>query len=71
MTILPRDAREKGIVSAAVRLIAEEGLSIRQIFVTDPLLSEEPRLVVIIEGEFPPTIIEGIRRLPQVRQVTF
>lgn len=71
MTILPRDAREKGIVSAAVRLIAEEGLSIRQIFVTDPLLSEEPRLVVIIEGDFPPAIIEGIRRLPQVRQVTF
>jgi len=71
MTILPKDASEKGIVSAAVRVIAEEGLSIRQIFVTDPLLSEEPRLVVIIEGDFPPPVIEGIRRLPQVRQITF
>ncbi|MCU0632427.1 MAG: regulator of amino acid metabolism, contains ACT domain protein [Methanolinea sp.] len=71
MTILPKDASEKGIVSAAVRIIAEEGLSIRQIFVTDPLLSEEPRLVVIIEGDFSPSVIEGIRRLPQVRQITF
>ncbi|HNQ28695.1 MAG: hypothetical protein A4E36_00659 [Methanoregulaceae archaeon PtaB.Bin009] len=71
MTILPKDASERGIVSAAVRVIAEEGLSIRQIYVTDPVLSEEPRLVVIIEGDFPPAVIEGIRRLPQVRQITF
>ena len=69
MVILPRDAREKGIVSAAVRVIAEEGLSIRQLFVTDPFLSEEPRLVIIIDGDFIPAVIEGIRRLPQVRQV--
>jgi hypothetical protein len=27
--------------------------------------------VVIIEGDFPPAVIEGIRRLPQVRQITF
>jgi len=71
MTILPKDASEKGIVSAAVRVIAEEGLSIRQIYVTDPLLSEDPRLVVIIDGEYPPSVIEGIRRLPQVRQIIF
>ena len=71
MTILPKDASEKGIVSAAVRVIAEEGLSIRQIYVTDPLLSEDPRLVVIIDGEYPPSVIEGIRRLPQVRRIIF
>lgn len=71
MTILPKDASEKGIVNAAVRVIAEEGLSIRQIYVTDPLLSEDPRLVVIIDGEYPPSVIEGIRRLPQVRQIIF
>lgn len=71
MTILPKDASEKGIVSAAVRVISGEGLSIRQIYVTDPLLSEDPRLVVITDGEIPPSVIEGIRRLPQVRQITF
>jgi len=71
MTILPKDASEKGIVSAAVRVTAEEGLSIRQIFVTDPLLSEDPKLVVIIDGEFPTPVIEGFRRLPQVRQIIF
>src|SRR5512137_1543507 len=39
--VLPRDANEKGIVGAAVRVLTEHNLSIRQIFVTDPQLSEE------------------------------
>lgn len=69
MTIYPIDATEKGIVSGAVRVISEAGLSIRQIYVTDPLLSEDPRLVVIIDGDFPPEVIEGVRRLPQVRKI--
>lgn len=69
MTIYPRDATEKGIVSEAVRVISEAGLSIRQIYVTDPLLSEDPKLVIIIEGDFPPRVIEGVRHLPQVRKI--
>lgn len=69
MTILPKDASEKGIVSAAVRVIAEAGVTIRQIYVTDPQLSEDPRLVVIIDGEFPAPVIEGLRHLPQVRRI--
>jgi hypothetical protein len=69
MTILPKDASEKGIVSAAVKVIAEAGVTIRQIYVTDPQLSEEPRLVVIVDGEFPASVIEGLRHLPQVRRI--
>lgn len=71
LTIFPKDASEKGIVNDAVRVIAEHGLSIRQIYVTDPLLSEDPRLVIITDGDFPVPVIEGIRRLPQVRQIIF
>jgi hypothetical protein len=69
ITVLPQDAREKGIVSAAVGVISGHNLNIRQIFVTDPQLSEEPRLVIIIEGEIPGEVIEAIRKLPQVKQV--
>ena len=61
--------REKGIVSAAVKVIAEAGVTIRQIYVTDPQLSEEPRLVVIVDGEFPASVIEGLRHLAQVRRI--
>ncbi|MCQ8894105.1 MAG: regulator of amino acid metabolism, contains ACT domain protein [Methanolinea sp.] len=69
LTIYPKDASERGIVSAAVRVISDAGLSIRQIYVTDPLLSEDPRLVIIVDGDLPPSVIEGIHHLPQVRQI--
>jgi predicted regulator of amino acid metabolism with ACT domain len=68
-TIYPRNATERGIVSNAVRIVSEAGLSIRQIYVTDPLLSEDPKLVIIIEGDFPPFVIETVRHLPQVRNI--
>ena len=50
ITVLPRNASERGIVGAAVRVLSAHNLSIRQIFVTDPQLSEEPKLVMIIEA---------------------
>ena len=69
ITVLPRDANEKGIVGAAVRVLTEHNLSIRQIFVTDPQFSEEPKLVIIIEDRLPVGTVEAIRALPQVKQV--
>jgi predicted regulator of amino acid metabolism with ACT domain len=68
-TVLPRNAQEKGIVSSVVRVVSRQNLTIRQIFVTDPYFSEEPRLVVIIDEQIPHGLIEEIRALPQVKQV--
>jgi predicted regulator of amino acid metabolism with ACT domain len=68
-TVLPRNAREKGIVSAVIRVVSARGLTIRQIFVTDPYFSEEPKLVVIVEERVPRGLFEEIRALPQVKQV--
>jgi predicted regulator of amino acid metabolism with ACT domain len=36
ITILPKNAQEKGIVGSAVQILHNYNLSIRQIFVTDP-----------------------------------
>ena len=69
ITVLPKNASERGIVGAAVRVLSDHNLSIRQIFVTDPQFSEEPKLVIIIEDTLPAGIIEKIRALPQVKQV--
>jgi predicted regulator of amino acid metabolism with ACT domain len=69
ITVLPKNASERGIVGAAVRVIADYYLSIRQIFVTDPQFSEEPKLVIIVEEPLPPGVVEQIRALPQVKQV--
>jgi predicted regulator of amino acid metabolism with ACT domain len=68
-TVLPRNAQERGIVSSVLRVLQGRSLTIRQIFVTDPYLAEEPKLVVIIEEKVPPGLFEEIRALPQVKQV--
>jgi predicted regulator of amino acid metabolism with ACT domain len=68
-TVLPRNAQEKGIVSAVLRSVQSRSLTIRQIFVTDPYFAEEPKLVVIIDGRIPKGLVEEIRALPQVKQV--
>ena len=69
ITILPRNAFEKGIVGAAVQILHRFNLGIRQIFVTDPYFSEQPRLVIIIGEPLPPGVIEELRVLPQIRQI--
>jgi predicted regulator of amino acid metabolism with ACT domain len=69
ITVLPKNANERDIVGAAVRVLSEHQLAIRQIFVTDPQFSEEPKLVMIVEDPLPSGVIEQIRALPQVRQV--
>jgi hypothetical protein len=69
ITVLPKNANDRGIVGAAVRVLSDYQLSIRQIFVTDPQFSEDPKLVIILEDALPDGVIEKIRGLPQVRQV--
>ena len=69
ITVLPKNASERGIVGAAVRVLSGHNLSIRQIFVTDPQFSEEPKLVIILDQLLPHGVIEEIRALPQVKKV--
>jgi uncharacterized protein len=69
ITVLPKNASERGIVGAAVRVLSGHNLSIRQIFVTDPQFSEEPKLVIIVDELLPHGVIEEIRALPQVKKV--
>jgi predicted regulator of amino acid metabolism with ACT domain len=50
-------------------VLSEFDLPIRQIFVTDPHMSEDPKLVIIVDEELPVGVVEKIRALPQVKQV--
>ncbi len=69
ITVLPRNAQEKGIVEAAVGVLTAHDLPIRQIFVTDPYFAEDPKLVIVLDGPLPPGIAEALKALPQVRKV--
>ncbi|MDD4127998.1 MAG: regulator of amino acid metabolism, contains ACT domain protein [Methanomicrobium sp.] len=69
ITIYPKDAGQKGIVGAAVAVLTKHNLSISQIFVTDSQLSEDPKLVIIVEKNPPPAVYEELRQLPQIRKI--
>ena len=59
ITVMPDDAEQKGIVGDAVRVIADNGISIRQIFVTDSHLSEDPKLVIVVDEALPSFVYEA------------
>ncbi|RXE56571.1 regulator of amino acid metabolism, contains ACT domain protein [Methanoculleus taiwanensis] len=69
ITLIPKDAQQKGIVGAAVAVLVNRELAIRQIFVTDPYYAEEPKLVMILDEKVPPVVFEELRALPQVKQL--
>ena len=71
ITILPKNAQEKGIVGSAIQILHNHNLSIRQIFVTDPYINVNPKLVIIIDEPLPKGVIEELRALPQIKSIIF
>jgi len=70
ITLYPKNAHQKGIVGAAVAVLVDHDLPIRQIFVTDPYLAEEPKLVMIVDApRVPASVYECLRALPQVQRL--
>ncbi len=69
ITILPKNAGDKNIVSSAVDVLASYDLPLRQIFVTDPYVVKTPRLVIIIDGVIPADAIQKLRNLPTVQSL--
>ncbi|HJJ28240.1 MAG TPA: regulator of amino acid metabolism, contains ACT domain protein [Methanocorpusculum sp.] len=71
LTIYPRNAGDKNIVSSALSVLTKHDIALRQIFVTDPYFIERPRLVLIVEGDLPGEVITELRRLPAVESISF
>ncbi len=69
ITILPKNAGDKNIVSSAVSVLAEYDLKLRQIFVTDPYVVETPRLVIIIDGTIPADALQKLHSLKAVNSI--
>lgn len=71
MTVEVDSADASGIVAEVTGLIADHGISIRQIISEDPEFTDEPRLHIITDEEFPGELLLAIRKLPFVRRVEF
>ncbi|QHS18143.1 amino acid-binding protein [Halopenitus persicus] len=71
LTIEVAAADESGIVAEVSGLIADHGLTIRQIISDDPEFAADPKLYVILDDDVPGELLVAIRELPYVRRVEF
>jgi hypothetical protein len=71
LTVWVEDESESGIVAEVTALIAERGISIRQIISEDPEFAADPKLYVVTDESLPGDLLVEIRRLPFVRKVEF
>ncbi len=65
---IPKDAGSKGIIVRVANVIAESGISIRQITTDDPMF-ENPAMTIVTEKPLPGDVIDKIMGLPEVKKV--
>ena len=71
LTVEVAEADESGIVAEVTTLIAEAGLSIRQVISEDPEFTDDPKLYVITDADVSGDLLVEIRDLEYVRRVGF
>lgn len=59
--IVPEDANEPGILSDVSATVYRAGVAIRQAVVIDDARGENPRLVLVLDGSFPPEYLPALR----------
>lgn len=70
VVVINAEPKAVGVVAEATRLIAEEGISIRQILAEDPELFPEPKLTIITERELPGGMIPKLLKIAGVKGVS-
>jgi hypothetical protein len=64
------DASKPGIIGAVASKIAEHGIAIRQAIADDPYIVEDPKFTVITGREIPGKLIEDLRKIEGIRNIT-
>jgi predicted regulator of amino acid metabolism with ACT domain len=71
LTVEVGDPDAAGIVADITGLLADVGLSLRQVLSDDPEFADEPKLYLITDEELPGDLLVSIRDLPYVRSIEF
>ena len=71
LTVWVEDETRHGIVAEITGLLADHGISIRQVISEDPEFATDPKLYVVTDTRPPGDLLVAIRDLPYVRQVEF
>lgn len=66
--IIPTDAASKGIIANVTRIIADAGISVRQITTDDPMF-KNAEMTVVTEKPIPRELIDRILKLPEIKKV--
>jgi predicted regulator of amino acid metabolism with ACT domain len=71
LTVWVEDETRHGIVAEITGLLADHGISIRQVISEDPEFATDPKLYLVTDTRPPGDLLVAIRDLPYVRQVEF
>ncbi len=68
--IIPENPHLPGIFKGVAKIIADEGISIRQAIGEDYDLAENPRFIIVTEAVIPDKLISKIRQVDGIRGIT-
>jgi len=67
--IIPSSAGRAGILASVASVISEAGISIRQVIVDDPEISDDPRAFIVTEQPVPERLLPRIKAVEGVKSV--
>jgi hypothetical protein len=67
--IIPTSASKPGILAGVASAIAEAGISVRQVIVDDPEVSDDPHAFIVTEQPVPERLLPRIRAVEGVKSV--
>lgn len=70
IVFIPENASQSGIIAQVTQMVSQKGLNIRQALAEDPETNGYAKLILILEGDIVPELIEEIRKLPGTHSVT-
>ena len=63
------DPKKKGIVAAVTKVLADEGIVIRQVISDDPDLFPDPVLTIIIDGKLNAKVIKKLKEFEFAKEI--
>ncbi|ESP89551.1 ACT domain-containing protein [Candidatus Halobonum tyrrellensis] len=71
LTVEVGEPDEPGIVAEITGILADAGVSLRQVLTEDPEFADEAKMYIITDGEVPGDVLVEIRQVPYVRRLEF
>ena len=67
--IIPVDAAKPGIIAGVMKLLADSGISVRQLITDDPDLIDNPRAIIVTTESITGDILNNIKKVNGVKAV--